>query len=68
METNFRLMIFKKPGLMAKSAVKTACRHYGRRFCCGRHFDAVLVSMLTTSTRRLIGSIGAFGSFGLLLP
>src|SRR5260370_4009771 len=35
---------------------------------CTRHFDAVLVSMLTTWTRRLIGSIGAFGSFGLVLP
>jgi hypothetical protein len=32
------------------------------------HCDAVLVSMLTTSTRRLTGSIGALGSFGLLLP
>ena len=32
------------------------------------HFEAVLVSMLTTWTRRLTGSIGAFGSFGLVLP
>jgi hypothetical protein len=32
------------------------------------HFEAVLVSMLTTWTRRLAGSIGAFASFGLVLP
>ena len=32
------------------------------------HFDAVLVSMLTTWTRRLIGSIGALASLGLSLP
>ena len=35
---------------------------------CFDHRDAVLVSMLTTWTRRLIGSIGAFGSFGFSLP
>src|ERR1700733_7597068 len=49
---------FQKAGSEAKSVVKTACRHCGRRSCGGRHFDAVLVSMLTTSTRRLIGSSG----------
>src|SRR2546429_6589250 len=35
---------------------------------CRRHFDAVLVSMLTTWTRRLIGSIGAVWFFGLGFP
>src|SRR5258708_28799355 len=43
-----------------------ARRQAGTR--CNRHFDAGLVSMLTTWTRRLIGSIGAFESFGFALP
>src|SRR5258707_784522 len=52
-----------------ESPRKTARRGAAGRFAfCKRHFDAVLVSMLTTWTRRLIGSIGAFGSFGLVLP
>ena len=56
------------PGIRLRSCEypPAAGRQAGKR--CDRHFDAVLVSMLTTWTRRLIGSIGAFGSFGLVLP
>ena len=50
---------------------KIACRFRGRRLCRGNgsgHLDAVLVSMFTTWTRRLIGSAPLAVSFSLVLP
>ncbi len=50
------------------SSVRSACHTGAGGPLVIVHFDAVLVSMLTTWTRRLIGSIGALASLGLSLP
>ncbi len=55
-------------GWREHALVKSTCRISAGGQVLRGYFDAVLLVMLTTWTRRLTGSIGAFASFGLVSP